>query len=147
MEIHNLKPARGSSKKEKRVGRGEGSGRGKTCGRGQKGQKSRSGKGPRLGFEGGQNPLQRRLPRLSGFKNIFRKEYAVVNIDKLDTFKSGSIVSPEKLYEKKMVRKKGILIKVLGRGEITKPLTVKANSFSKTAVDKIEKAGGKVEVV
>ena len=147
MEIHNLKPAKGSSKREKRVGRGEGTGYGKTCGRGQKGQKSRSGKGPRLGFEGGQNPIQRRLPRLPGFKNIFKKEYAVVNVDKLNVFKSGSIINPEKLFEKKMVRKKGILIKILGEGEITKSLTVKANSFSKTAIDKIEKAGGKVEVI
>ncbi|MDO8886044.1 50S ribosomal protein L15 [Candidatus Oleimmundimicrobium sp.] len=147
MEIHNLKPEKGSIKKEKRVGRGEGSGMGKTCGRGQKGQKSRSGKGPRLGFEGGQNPLQRRLPRLPGFKNIFKKEYAIVNVDKINTFKSGSIIDPEKLYEKKVVRKKGILIKILGKGEITKPFTVKANSFSKIAVDKIEKAGGKVEVI
>ncbi|HDP70157.1 MAG TPA: 50S ribosomal protein L15 [Actinobacteria bacterium] len=147
MEIHNLKPAKGSVKKEKRVGRGEGSGYGKTCGRGQKGQKSRSGKGPRIGFEGGQNPIQRRLPRLPGFKNPFRKEYVVVNVDKLNLFKSGAIVDSEELYEKKIIRKKGVLVKVLGEGEIKKSLTVKAHSFSKVAADKIEKAGGKFEVI
>jgi len=147
MEIHNLKPAEGSRKKEKRVGRGEGSGYGKTCGRGHKGQKSRSGKGPRLGFEGGQNPIQRRLPKLPGFTNIFKKEYAVVNLDKLNLFKSGAVVDPEKLYEKRIVRKKDIMVKILGDGEIKKSLTVKAHSFSKVATDKIEKAGGKAEVI
>lgn len=147
MELHNLSPVKGSTKKEKRVGRGEGSGHGKTSTRGQKGQKSRSGGGPRLGFEGGQNPIQRRLPHLPGFTNIFKKEFEVVNLDRLSTFKSGETIDPESLYNKRIVRKKGASIKILGSGEIEKKLTVKAHAFSRTAIDKIEKAGGKIEVI
>ncbi len=147
MELHNLSPAKGSKKEVKRVGRGEGSGHGKTSTRGQKGQKSRSGKGPRLGFEGGQNPIQRRLPHLPGFTNIFKKEFEVVNLDRLASFESGSTVDPESLYAKRITRKKGMAVKILGSGEIDKKLTVKAHAFSRTAVQKIEKAGGKAEVI
>lgn len=147
MELHDLRPAEGSKKKEKRVGRGEGSGHGKTSTRGQKGQKSRSGGGPRLGFEGGQNPIQRRLPHLPGFTNIFKKEFEVVNLDRLSSFEEGQTVDSEGLYEKRIIRKKGASIKILGSGEIAKKLTVRAHAFSRTAVEKIEKAGGKTEVI
>jgi len=144
MRLEELKPSQGSRKKSKRVGRGPGSGSGKTAGKGHKGQKARSGgvKGP--GFEGGQMPLQRRLPK-RGFTNIFRKEYAVVNLRDLAAM-SGTI-SPETMMEQGLVKNPKDGIKVLGVGELKSGLTVRAHKFSKSAVDKIQAAGGKAEVI
>lgn len=146
MQLHELKPAPGSRRKAKRKGRGEGSGLGKTAGKGQGGQKSRSGGSVRRGFEGGQMPLVRRLPK-RGFKNIFRKDIVIVNVDDLNVFEAGAEVTPESLQEKGLINSFGDGVKVLGRGELEKQLTVKVNAFSKSAVEKIEAAGGKVEVV
>lgn len=146
MQLHNLKPAPGSRREAKRKGRGEGSGLGKTAGRGQGGQKSRSGGGVRRGFEGGQMPLIRRLPK-RGFNNIFKKDIITVNVEDLNRFDAGEEITPERLKEKGLIKSFGDGVKVLGRGEIEKQLTVKANAFSKSAVEKIEAAGGKVEVV
>ena len=129
-----------------RVGRGPGSGNGKTSGRGQKGQNSRSGGGVRLGFEGGQTPLARRLPK-RGFTNFTRKEYAVVNVETLNRFEDGTVVNAALLIETKVVKKELCGIKILGNGELTKNLTVQAAKFSKSAVEAIEKAGGKAEVI
>ncbi len=143
MKLHELSPAPGSRHKKKRVGRGPGSGLGKTAGRGHKGQRSRSGYSQRIGFEGGQMPLIRRVPK-RGFTNIFRKEYSVVNLDRLAEL--GADITPEVLVEKGLARK-GMPIKVLGRGEVSKKLNVTAHKFSKTAREKIEAAGGKCEVV
>ena len=144
--LKELKPAEGSkTRPKKRLGRGTGSGKGTTSGRGNKGQNSRSGGGVRLGFEGGQMPLQRRLPK-RGFTNIFRKEYAVVNVKDLDQrFEDGAVVGPEELVECGLVRKIRDGVKILGDGELKKGLTVKAHRFTKTAREKIEAAGGKVE--
>lgn len=144
MRLEELKPSQGSRKKTKRVGRGPGSGSGKTASKGHKGQKARSGgvKGP--GFEGGQMPLQRRLPK-RGFTNIFRKEYAVVNLRDLADL-SGT-VTPETMMEQGLVRNPKDGIKVLGVGELKSGLTVRAHKFSKSAMDKIQAAGGKVEVI
>ena len=144
MKLEELKPSKGARKKSKRVGRGPGSGSGKTAGKGHKGQKARSGgvKGP--GFEGGQMPLQRRLPK-RGFTNIFRKEYAVVNLGDLSEL-SGTI-TPETLIEQGIVRHGKSGIKILGVGELTSALTIRAHKFSKSAVDKIQAAGGKAEVI
>jgi large subunit ribosomal protein L15 len=146
MRLEDLKPAPGAKKKAKRVGRGPGSGSGKTAGKGHKGQKARSGgvKGP--GFEGGQMPLQRRLPK-RGFTNIFRKEYAVVNLSDLDGWDGPGPVTPEALVEKGIVKdlKKGV--KVLGTGDLKTKLTVRAHKFSKSALDKIQAAGGTAEVI
>ncbi len=146
VKLHELKPAPGSRKDRKRVGRGTGSGHGKTAGRGHKGQKSRSGgsKGP--GFEGGQMPLQRRLPK-RGFTNPFRREFAEVNVGTLARFDPGSEVTPELLAEHRVVRKSVSPVKILGSGELDRPLTVRAHAFSAQAVRKIEAAGGKVEVI
>lgn len=144
MRLEELKPSQGSRKKSKRVGRGPGSGSGKTAGKGHKGQKARSGgvKGP--GFEGGQMPLQRRLPK-RGFTNIFRKEYAVVNLRDLAAM-SGTI-NPETMMEQGLVKNPKDGIKVLGVGELKSGITVRAHKFSKSAVDKIQAAGGKAEVI
>lgn len=147
MKLHELKPnVGGGSKKTKRLGRGTATGQGKTAGRGQKGQKSRSGGGVRPGFEGGQMPLYRRIPK-RGFTNIFAKEYAIVNIDSLEVFDNGTEVTPEKLKEAGIIKKELDGVKVLGNGELSKKLTVKASKFSKSAAEKIEANGGKVEVI
>ncbi|MFS0784889.1 50S ribosomal protein L15 [Shouchella sp. 1P09AA] len=146
MKLHELQPAEGSRKVRNRVGRGIGSGNGKTSGKGHKGQKARSGGGVRLGFEGGQNPLYRRLPK-RGFTNIHRKEYTVVSLDVLNRFEAGTEVTPELLIESKAVKNVKHGIKVLGNGSLDKNLTVKANKFSASAVKAIEAAGGTTEVV
>lgn len=146
MKLHELSPAPGSRKERKRVGRGIGSGTGKTAGRGHKGQKARSGGGVRPGFEGGQNPIFRRLPK-RGFTNIHRTEYAIVNLSDLNKFAAGTEVTPETLMASGLVKNAKDGIKVLGNGELTVKLTVKANKFSQTAVEKIEAAGGKTEVI
>ena len=146
MKLHNLKPSPGSKKKRKRVGRGTATGQGTTAGRGMNGQNSRSGGGTRPGFEGGQMPLYRRLPK-RGFTNIFQKEYAIVNLDSLNDFDENEEVTVELLLDRKIIRKKLDGVKILGKGEINKKLTVKANKFSKTAKEKIEAVGGKAEVI
>ncbi|ALS26192.1 50S ribosomal protein L15 [Paenibacillus cisolokensis] len=146
MKLHELSPAPGSRKERKRVGRGIGSGNGKTSGRGHKGQNARSGGGVRPGFEGGQNPLYRRLPK-RGFNNPFRKEYAIVNIEQLNGFEAGTEVTPEVLLEQGIVKNPLSGIKILGNGELKVQLTVKASKFSQSAVEKIEAAGGKTEVI
>ncbi len=145
MKLSDLSPAAGSCKKRKRVGRGTGSGHGKTSCRGHKGQKSRSGGGTKPGFEGGQMPLQRRLPK-RGFTNIFQKEFAIVNLDVLNTLSENEI-TPELLVKEGIVKKVLDGVKILGNGEITKPLTIKAHAFSASALAKIEKAQGKAEVI
>ena len=147
MRQDELSPAPGSKKGRKRVGRGDGSGHGTYSGRGCKGQKSRSGYKIRPGFEGGQLPLIKRLPRKRGFVNIFRTEYTFVNIDKLNIFESGSEVTPEKLVAAGVIKSVRYPIKILAEGDITYPLLVKANKFSAAAKAKIEAAGGKVEEV
>ena len=146
MKLHELKPAEGSRKDVKRKGRGIGSGNGKTAGKGHKGQNARSGGGVRPGFEGGQNPLYRRLPK-RGFNNPFRKEYAIVNIEELNGFAAGTEVTPELLMEQGIVKNPLAGIKILGNGDIKVGLTVKANKFSQSAVEKIQAAGGKTEVI
>ncbi len=147
MKLHELKPNPGSVKERKRLGRGTASGQGKTGGKGQKGQNSRSGGGVRPGFEGGQMPLYRRLPK-RGFTNIFATVYAEINVEVLnDMFEDGAIITPNLLKETGILKRQLDGVKVLGNGEITKKLTVKANKFSKSAVEKIEAAGGKVEVI
>lgn len=146
MKIHELQPAPGSRHTRKRVGRGVGSGMGKTSTRGHKGQNARSGGGVRPGFEGGQNPLYRRLPK-RGFNNPFRKEYAIVNLDQLNNFAADTEVTPEILMNSGIIKNPLAGIKVLGDGELTVKLTVKANKFSKSAVEKITAAGGNAEVI
>jgi large subunit ribosomal protein L15 len=146
MKLHELRPAEGSTKNKKRIGRGTASGQGKSAGKGQKGQNSRSGGGVRLGFEGGQMPLYRRLPKV-GFTNIWRKEYAVVNLSDLDVFEDGTVITIEVLKEAGLVKALKSGVKVLGTGDISKSLTVQANKFSKSAAEKINAAGGKVEVI
>ncbi|GJM83218.1 50S ribosomal protein L15 [Paenibacillus timonensis] len=146
MKLHELSPAPGSRQERKRVGRGTGSGMGKTSTRGHKGQNARSGGGVRPGFEGGQNPLYRRLPK-RGFINPTRKEYAIVNIEDLNSFAADTEVTPELLFEQGIVKDAKSGIKILGNGEVTVKLTVKANKFSQSAVEKIEAAGGKTEVI
>ncbi|CAM3494284.1 50S ribosomal protein L15 [Paenibacillus lupini] len=146
MKLHELAPAPGSTQVGKRKGRGIGSGNGKTAGRGHKGQNARSGGGVRPGFEGGQNPLYRRLPK-RGFNNRFRTEYAIVNIEELNNFAAGTEVTPEVLIEQGIIKNPLAGIKILGNGEITVQLTVKANKFSQSAVEKIQAAGGKTEVI
>ncbi len=145
--LHELRPAPGAKRPRKRVGRGPGSGRGKTSGRGHKGQKSRSGYHMYVGFEGGQMPLHRRLPK-RGFTNPFKKEWAIVNVDELDRrFEAGTVVTPEVLRTAGLVKGRYDGIKILGRGALTKPLTVQAHRFSRSAVEKITQAGGRVEVL
>ena len=146
MKLHELQPSAGSRKGRKRLGRGHGSGWGKTSGKGHKGQNARSGGGTRLGFEGGQTPLFQRLPK-RGFTNINRKEYAVVNLETLNRFEEGTEVTPELLIETGVVSKAKSGIKILGNGELTKKLTVKAHKFSASAKEAIENAGGQTEVV
>jgi large subunit ribosomal protein L15 len=144
--LNTLKPPKGARQNRKRIGRGPGSGLGKTAGKGHKGQKSRSGYSHRAGFAGGQMPLHRRLPK-RGFKNIFRKDYAEVNVDLLNRFDAGTVVTPELLREHKLVRKNNDGVRVLGQGKLERALTVKAHHFSKSAADKIAQAGGSTEVI
>ena len=147
MKLHELSPAEGSKKAVKRIGRGVGSGQGKTAGKGHKGQKARSGYSRRPGFEGGQMPLQRRLPK-RGFNNIFATEYAIVNVSDLnDRFEDGATVDAESLVASGLIKKTLDGIKVLGKGDITKVLNVKVDAVSESAKAKIEAAGGKVEVL
>lgn len=147
MKLQELSPAPGSVRESKRIGRGHGSGQGKTAGKGHKGQKARAGRGMRPGFEGGQMPLQRRIPK-RGFVNIFRTEMAIVNTASLEkAFNAGETVTIEALVEKGLVKKVLDGVKVLGNGELTKALTVQANAFSESAKQKIEAAGGKIEVI
>ncbi|MEK5266409.1 MULTISPECIES: 50S ribosomal protein L15 [unclassified Heyndrickxia] len=146
MKLHELKPAEGSRKKRNRVGRGIGSGNGKTAGKGHKGQNARSGGGVRLGFEGGQTPLFRRLPK-RGFTNINRKEYAIVNLDVLNRFEEGTEVTPALLLETGVISKEKSGVKVLANGKLEKKLTVKAHKFSSAAKEAIEAAGGTAEVI
>ena len=146
MRIHELSPMRGSIKKRKRVGRGPGSGHGKTACRGHKGQNSRSGGGVRPGFEGGQMPLQRRLPK-RGFTNIFKKKYALINIKGLSRFEPDSVLDVETLIDAGLVKRVNDGIKLVGDGEISHPLVIKVHKASKTAVAKIEAAGGRVEIL
>ena len=147
MELYDLKPAPGATRTRRRVGRGPGSGAGKTAGKGHKGQKSRSGYSRRFGFEGGQMPLVRRLPK-RGFTNNFRIEFQVVNLRDLErVFGDGDVVSPESLVDKGLVRRGAKPVKILGSGELTKKLNVKAHKFSTAAQSSIEKVGGSCEVV
>ena len=146
MKLHELKPAAGSRKKPKRVGRGPGSGLGKTAGRGEKGQRSRSGYSSRRGFEGGQMPLHRRLPK-RGFTNIFRTECRVVNVGRLNDFEAGSVVTPEALEQVGLLRKGRAPVKVLGNGDLKVALTVRVHRISGAAAKKIEAAGGKAEIL
>ena len=146
MKLHELSPAAGSTAPAWRTGRGPGSGNGKTAGKGHKGQNARSGGGVRPGFEGGQLPLYRKLPK-RGFYNRFATVYSIVNVEALNAFEDGAVVDLEALTEKGIIRKEYDGLKVLGRGEITKKLTVKAKIFSASAKEKIEAAGGKVEVI
>ena len=146
MNLHDLSPVKGSTKVGKRKGRGPGSGNGKTAGRGHKGQWARSGGGVRIGFEGGQMPLVRRLPK-RGFNNIFAKPLEAINVSALEKFEDGATVSVADLLEKGILSKCEYGVKILGNGSITKKLTVKANAFSESAKAKIEEAGGKAEVV
>ena len=146
MKLHELKPAEGSRKERNRVGRGIGSGNGKTAGKGHKGQNARSGGGVRPGFEGGQNPLFRRLPK-RGFTNVNRKEYAIVNLDTLNRFEDGAEITPALLIETGVVSKELAGIKILGNGTLNTKLTVKAHKFSNSAKAAIENAGGTAEVI
>ncbi len=146
MKLFELQPDKGSKKLPKRKGRGHGSGNGETAGRGHGGQKSRSGGGVRIGFEGGQMPLYRRVPK-RGFNNIFAKVYSVVNVSDLNVFDDGTVVDESTLREKGLVNKVIDGVKILGDGDLKKKLTVKATKFTKTASEKIEAAGGKVEVI
>ena len=146
MKIHELSPAEGSRKKRKRVGRGQGSGHGGTACRGNKGQKSRSGGGVRPGFEGGQMPMQRRLPK-RGFTNIFKKQYNIINVKDLNRFEANANLDAEALKKAGLVKKLKHGVKLLGNGDISHPLFIKAHKVSKTAKEKIEAAGGKVEII
>jgi large subunit ribosomal protein L15 len=146
MEINRLKPNVGSIKSKKRVGRGNSSGHGTTAGRGSKGQRSRSGSKISPYFEGGQMPLSRRLPK-RGFRNVFSKRYAIINLEQLNKYNDGDIVSPEMLIENGTIKKIMNGLKILSNGEISKKLTIRAHKFSKEAIKKIESAGGKIEVI
>ena len=146
MKLHELHPAEGSTGAQKRLGRGSGSGLGKTSGKGHKGAKARSGGGKRPGFEGGQMPLYRRVPK-RGFNNVFGTEYAEVNVERLEVFEDGAVVDAEALLEARIIRKELDGLKVLGGGELTKKLTVKAAKFTASAKEKIEAVGGKAEVI
>jgi large subunit ribosomal protein L15 len=146
MKLHELRKPAGSTKAPKRKGRGTASGQGKTAGRGMNGQNSRSGGGTRPGFEGGQMPLYRRIPK-RGFTNIWKKEYAILNVDDLNRFEAGSVITPEFLLKQRILKKAALGVKILGDGTLEKNLTVKAHKFSKTAAAKIEAAGGKAEVI
>ena len=146
MKLHDLSPALGSTRDSKRIGRGHGSGNGKTAGKGHKGQKARAGHGMRPGFEGGQMPLQRRVPK-RGFNNIFAKEVTAVNVSALEVFEDGATVDAAALKEKGIIKTADNAVKVLGNGKLTKKLTVKLNAFSASAAEKINSAGGKAEVI
>ena len=146
MKLHELKPAFGSTTAPKRLGRGVGSGLGKTSGKGHKGAKARSGGGKRPGFEGGQMPLVRRLPK-RGFYNKFRTEYVAINLSRLDIFEDGATVTPVDLIETGIIKNIQDGVKIMGNGEISKKLTVQANKFTASAKEKIEAAGGKAEVI
>lgn len=146
MNLNELRPPKGAHKKPKRVGRGVGSGHGKTSCRGHKGLKARSGKKLRPGFEGGQMPLSRRIPK-RGFVSKFKKEFEIINVKDLNIFKNNSTVNPQLLKEKGLIKNKKEGVKVLGMGSLSRILTVKAHHFSKTAVEAIKKAGGKIEVL
>lgn len=146
MRLHELFPAKGSTTRSKRVGRGRGSGRGKTSTRGQKGQNARSGKGTKPSFEGGQMPLYRRLPK-RGFTNIFKKQFSVVNVDDLNKFDEDTKVTPELLFQEGYIKNLKNDVKILGNGELKVKLDVFAHAFSKSAKEKIESAGGKAEVI
>ncbi|MGI6649913.1 MAG: 50S ribosomal protein L15 [Bacillota bacterium] len=146
MKLHELKPAPGSRTPRTRKGQGIGSGLGKTAGRGHKGQKARSGGGVRRGFEGGQMPLQRRVPK-RGFNNKWRKEIVIVNVGQLNRFDNGTVVTPEALKEAGLIKQFGDGVKILGQGDLEKVLTVKVNAISQAAAEKITSAGGKVEVI
>ena len=147
MKLHELSPVAGSKKEVKRIGRGAGTGQGKTAGKGHKGQKARAGRGMRPGFEGGQMPLQRRVPK-RGFNNIFRTEFATVNVSSLEmSFNDGDVVDAAALKNKGLIKKELDGIKVLGNGEISKKLTIQVNAYSASAKQKIEEAGGKAEVI
>ncbi|MFQ5886012.1 MAG: 50S ribosomal protein L15 [Anaerolineae bacterium] len=148
MKLHELRPPKGAKRKRKRVARGHAAGQGKTAGRGTKGQKARSGGGVRPYFEGGQLPLVQRLPQKRGFHNPFKKEYAIVNVERLNEgFEAGTQVSPQALVEAGVIKSATLPVKVLGRGRLEKPLTVRAHAFSHTARSKIEAAGGEIEVL
>ncbi|MBI4686102.1 MAG: 50S ribosomal protein L15 [Nitrospirae bacterium] len=146
MRIEDLKPFDGSRKQSRRVGRGVGSGLGKTSGKGHKGQNARSGGGKGAGFEGGQMPLQRRLPK-RGFKNYFAKEYAIINLKDIMRIDGVDVITPDILFERGMIKNPKDGIKILSEGEITRPITIKANAFSSTAANKIVAAGGKAEII
>ena len=146
MKLHDLKPAVGATTAPKRLGRGTGSGLGKTSGKGHKGAKARSGGGKRPGFEGGQMPLTMRLPK-RGFTNKWRTEYVAINVDRLEVFEDGQVVSPDELIEMGIIKKIEDGVKIMGNGELTKKLTVQANKFTASAKEKIEAAGGKAEVI
>lgn len=146
MKMHELAPAFGSTKESKRIGRGHGSGNGKTAGKGHKGQKARAGRGIRAGFEGGQMPLQRRVPK-RGFNNIFAEEWIAINISALEVFENGSVVDAEALAQKGIIKKANLPVKVLANGKLTKKLEVKLNAYSASAARKIEALGGKAEVI
>ena len=146
MKLHELTPAYGSTTARKRLGRGTGSGLGKTSGKGHKGAKARSGGGKRPGFEGGQMPLVRRIPK-RGFHNPFRTEYVAINVDRLEIFEDGATVTPVELIDMGIIKKIEDGVKILGNGELTKNLTVKAAKFTASAKEKIEAAGGKAEVI
>lgn len=146
MKLHDLSPAPGSTKEQKRIGRGHGSGQGKTAGKGHKGQKARAGRGMRPGFEGGQMPLQRRLPK-RGFHNIFAKKIVAINISDLDRFEDGAVVDTKALLEAGVIHNSYDGVKVLGNGELSKKLTVQVAAYSDAAKSKIEAAGGKAEVI
>lgn len=146
MKLHELSPAEGSKREVKRIGRGHGSGQGKTAGKGHKGQKARAGRGMRPGFEGGQMPLQRRVPK-RGFNNIFAKQIVAINVAALNHFENGAVVDEEAIINAGITKKRCDGIKILGNGELKKSLTVKVTAFSKSAKQKIESAGGKVEVI
>ena len=146
MKMHELAPAIGSTKESKRIGRGHGSGNGKTAGKGHKGQKARAGRGFRAGFEGGQMPLQRRVPK-RGFNNIFAQDWVAINVSALEVFEGGTVIDAEALMAKGIIKKANLPVKVLGNGKLTKKLEVKLNAFSASAAEKIAAAGGKTEVI
>ena len=146
MKMHELAPAIGSTKEAKRIGRGHGSGNGKTAGKGHKGQHARAGRGMRAGFEGGQMPLQRRVPK-RGFNNIFAEEWVAINVSALEVFEDGTVVDATALADKGIIKKANLPVKVLGNGKLTKKLEVKLNAYSASAAEKINAVGGKAEVI
>lgn len=147
MKLNELKPPKGAFKERKRVGRGHAAGGGKTAGRGQKGAKSRSGASKFLGYEGGQNPLQRRVPKLPGFRNMFKKEYQIINLSDISEIAATKKINIQLLKEKRLIKSEKKPVKLLGNGEIKSNITIEVNACSHTAIDKIEKAGGKVEII